>query len=152
VWMGYPETDYVNPETGANELWPMNENGRLVHGRPATGGSIPATIWRDFMEVASANLTGEFVQPTPEQIRSGEALNEGVLQTPEETTPPPPDGGGGPDWSIPDLTLPTTPGRPGGTTPTTRPGQSTTTTTDPDDTQPTTSPPSTGQGPGGASP
>jgi membrane peptidoglycan carboxypeptidase len=121
-----------------------------VHGRPATGGSIPASIWHDFMEVASANLTGEFVQPTPEQIRSGEALNE-ELRTPEETAPPPPDGGGGPDWSIPELTLPTMPGRPGNTTPTTRPGQ-TSSTTDPDDTQPTTSPPSTGQGQGASPP
>jgi hypothetical protein len=98
------------------------------------------------MQIAAANLTGDFTQVTPEQIRTGEVLNEGVLQTPEETTVPSiPDGG--PGWSIPDITLP------GGPRPTT-PGR-TTTTTDPDDTTTTTGgggPPSTSQGPGAASP
>jgi penicillin-binding protein 1A len=133
VWMGYPNTDYVNPETGANELWPMNSDGRLVHGRPATGGSIPASIWHDYMEVATANLTGEFVAVTPEQIRTGTALNEGELLTPDETVPttPPDDGNGngngngGPDWSLPEITLPTNPTRPGATT-TTAPSTTTT--------------------------
>ena len=140
VWMGYPDATYEgedDPATPAVEktLWPMNSEGRLVHGRPATGGSIPASIWHDYMETATANLTGEFVAVTPEQIRSGEALNEGELLTPEETVPPPPpddgngngNGNGGPDLSIPEITLPTSPTRPGVTTTTTPPTTTTTT-------------------------
>jgi membrane peptidoglycan carboxypeptidase len=113
----------------------MNSDGRLVHGRPATGGSIPASIWHDYMEFATANLTGEFVAVTPEQIRNGEVLNEGELLTPEETvqTTPPDDGNGngngngGPDSSLPEITLPTSPGRPTATTTTARQGTTTTT-------------------------
>jgi penicillin-binding protein 1A len=119
AWMGYPEADYINPETGARELWPMNEEGRLVHGAPATGGSIPAAIWRDFMEVAAANLTGEFVQVTEEQIRSGEVLNRDELPPTSATTAPPPPQVPGPP--------PTPPGQ-GGPRPT-RPSETTTTTT-----------------------
>jgi penicillin-binding protein 1A len=149
VWMGYPETDYVNPETGRNELWPMNEEGKLVHGRTATGGSFPADIWRGFMEVAAANVTGDFVEVTEDQIRSGEALNEGELQTPSETTVPP--APGGPGWTIPDITLPNLPGGPGPTRPsdtttTSAPDVETTTTTEGADT--TVGPP----GPGGGGP
>jgi len=55
VWMGYPDATYEgedNPETPEVEktLWPMNSDGRLVHGRPATGGSSRprsgTTTWR----------------------------------------------------------------------------------------------------------
>ena len=149
VWMGYPNagdgTGWDDPETPEfdDETWPMNESGRLVQGRPATGGSFPATIWRKFMEVGAANIPTEFVEVTPEQLASGTVLNDGVLQTPDETVPAPPPGGGGPDWSLPEITLPTTPGRPRPTTP----GNSTTTTTtEPDDTTTTsdsTGPPGT---------
>ncbi len=147
VWMGYPETDYVNPDTGRNELWPMNDDGRLVHGRTATGGSFPADIWRDFMEVTAANVTSDFVEVSEEQIRAGETLNEGELQTPSETTVPPVTGG--PGWTIPDITLPNLPGgpgptRPNGTTTTSAPDGTTTTTESPD---PTVGPPGTGGGP-----
>jgi penicillin-binding protein 1A len=153
VWMGYPDATYEgedDPATPAVEktLWPMNSDGRLVHGRPATGGSIPASIWHDYMEFATANLTGEFVAVTPEQIRNGEVLNEGELLTPEETVPttPPDDGNGngngngGPDSSLPEITLPTNPGRPGATTTTSRQGTTTTTTSG-------GGPPSTGPSP-----
>jgi membrane peptidoglycan carboxypeptidase len=137
VWMGYPDATYEgedNPDTPVVEktLWPMNSDGLLVHGRPATGGSIPASIWHDYMDFATDSLTGEFVAVTPEQIRGGEALNEGELLTPEETVPPPTDdngngngNGGGPDWSLPEITLPTVPGGPQPT----NPGRQTTTTT-----------------------
>ena len=139
VWMGYPDATYDDdgdPNTAAT-LWPMNEDGRLVHGRDATGGSFPAEMWRKFMEVAAA--------ATPRRVRRADPRADPKLarsstrtccRPPTRRSPPPPDGGGGgPDWSIPDLTLPTMP-RPGGTTPSTRPGQSTTTTTtDPDDTR-----------------
>src|SRR5690606_20824653 len=49
VWMGYPKADYEgeddpNTEEVEKTLWPMNSDGRLVHGRTATGGSFPAEI------------------------------------------------------------------------------------------------------------
>ena len=81
---------------------------------PATGGSFPATIWHKFMEVAAANLTGEFVAVTPEQIRNGEVLNEGELLTPEETVPttPPDDGNGNGNGAVaPTGRCPTSPCR-----------------------------------------
>ncbi|HEX6569540.1 MAG TPA: transglycosylase domain-containing protein [Acidimicrobiales bacterium] len=126
VWMGYPHNDYVNPETGRKELWPMNDEGRLVHGRTATGGSFPAEIWKKFMEAVTANTNDQFVEVTPEQLASGEAINEGELLTPaEQATSIPPQTG----WSIPDISLPGRPGRPGGPG-TTAPETTTTTSTD----------------------
>ena len=137
VWMGYPTNDYDDPTTPEVEqnLWPMNDDGKLVHGSSGTGGSIPASIWHDFMEQAAANLSGDFVEMTPEQIRGGNIINGDDLQTPDEqpTTTLPPDGPG-PD--LPDFTIPGRPDRPG------RPGQTTTTTTEeePDDTTTTSDP------------
>ncbi len=40
VWMGYD----IDPATG--EIPPMDD----VHGRAVTGGSFPATIWKEFMQ------------------------------------------------------------------------------------------------------
>jgi penicillin-binding protein 1A len=130
VWMGYPDNDYDDPATPEvdNFLWPMNESGRLVHGRPATGGSIPASIWRDFMEPAAANLSGDFPEVTPDQIEGGTVLNGDELQTPDEA-PPPTEPPRGPDFSIPEITLPGRPGRPGNTTTTTTERDDETTTT-----------------------
>jgi penicillin-binding protein 1A len=129
VWMGYPETGWDDPETPGfdNLLWPMNENGRPVQGRAATGGSFPATIWRKFMEVAAGGMNDQFVEVTSEQIAAGEVLNQGELLTPDEraTTIPPPSEG--PDWSLPDTSNPGRPGRPGPTVP-----ETTTTTEEPD--------------------
>jgi membrane peptidoglycan carboxypeptidase len=141
VWMGYPNADYDDPSTPEvdNELWPMNEDGRLVHGRVATGGSFPAEIWRKFMEQATAGMEDEFVEVSPEQIAAGEVINEGELLTPEEaatttTTTVEDDRPGGPDWSLPDITVPNPPRPP-------RPGPPTTPTTiePPDDDTTTTS-------------
>jgi penicillin-binding protein 1A len=135
VWMGYPKNDYVNPETGRNELWPMNEDGRLVHGRTATGGSFPAEIWKKFMEVATAGMEDQFVEVTPEQIAGGEALHEDELLTPEEQATSIPEM---PDISMPDITRP---GGPGGGPRPTRPDDTTTSTDDPDDTTTSSSDP-----------
>ncbi|HEX5367006.1 MAG TPA: transglycosylase domain-containing protein [Acidimicrobiales bacterium] len=88
VWMGYPKADYTDPETGQVGLWPMNEKGRPVHGRAATGGSFPAEMWRKFMGVAAAKLPGSFVEVSEEQIEGGEVLNGDELQVPSETVPP----------------------------------------------------------------
>ena len=70
VWMGYPDAgDGTGGRPRApefdDELWPMNENGRLVHGRPATGGSFPATIWRKFMEVGVGQPDGRVRRADP---------------------------------------------------------------------------------------
>jgi penicillin-binding protein 1A len=148
VWMGYPDNTYDDPATPEvdNFLWPMNEDGRLVHGRPATGGSIPATIWHDFMEIAAANLTGEFAEVTPEDIASGTVLNKELRTEAEQPPPTEPGPGfpGGPDGPLPDIPLPDRPGRPGNTTTTTATSPPTTVPT----TTVTTAPPTTVEPPG----
>ena len=91
------------------------------------------------MEIAAANLTGEFVEVSEEQIRSGELLNKDELPPPSETT------------------LPTVPQGPGGTPPgqggprPSRPSETTTTTSRDPTTTPTTAPVTTVPlpGPGG---
>jgi membrane peptidoglycan carboxypeptidase len=101
VWMGHPNADFDHdgdPETPPTE-WPMNEDGILVHGRSATGGSFPAEIWRNYMQVATEGLNDDFVEVTPEQINSGEVLNEDELGRRDEQPGFP--GPGGPDISIP---------------------------------------------------
>jgi penicillin-binding protein 1A len=151
VWMGYPETGWDDPETPGfdNLLWPMNENGRPVQGRAATGGSFPATIWQKFMAGVTGSLNDAFMQLSPEQLAVGEAINEGELLTPEEqatTIPTTPDG-----WpDLPDLPGRPRPDRPGRTT-TTVDDPSTTDPTDPTDpSDPTITlvPPTTSPGPG----
>jgi penicillin-binding protein 1A len=126
VWMGYPNagdgSGWDDPETPEKEdlIWPMNSNGRLVHGIAVTGGSLPAEIWRKFMTAATGDSQDQFIEPTDKQINSGEVLNQGELLTPDEaarTTLLPP------IVTIP--TTPTTPGGPGNTKPT-RPDPSTT--------------------------
>lgn len=136
VWMGYPVPGYTGddkPETPEVEktIWPMNDDGRPVQGRSATGGSFPAEIWRTFMVAATGDSADEFVEVTPEALAGGDVINQDELLTPEEaattTTMP---GPGGPGWSIPDITLPGRPGRPGNDTTTTS-DPSTTDTSDP---------------------
>ena len=74
-----------DPETPSSTTpWPMNSKGRLVHGRPVTGGSFPATIWKKFMEAGHRRPEDAFVEPTPEQIAGGQVINE-VLLMPDET-------------------------------------------------------------------
>ncbi|MDP9069918.1 MAG: transglycosylase domain-containing protein [Actinomycetota bacterium] len=68
VWNGYLEPK------------PM----RNVHGRSVTGGSFPATIWRDTMRVA---LQG--VRPEPLYTASPESLGLRVASPPPPPPPPP---------------------------------------------------------------
>jgi penicillin-binding protein 1A len=90
VWMGYPQGSI-----------PM-EN---IEGfSTVTGGSLPAEIWRRFMEVATANTDDPFVEPTREQIAAGTVINEGELYTADETTTTQP------QMTLPPFTIP----RPGG--------------------------------------
>ena len=70
VWMGYPEADWTDPETGKKSIPPMNPRGIPVHGGSATGGSFPAQIWHDFMAVAKGGFCGSFPPPRqPVQFR-----------------------------------------------------------------------------------
>jgi penicillin-binding protein 1A len=131
VWMGYPDGSI-----------PM-EN---IEGfATVTGGSLPAEMWRRFMEVATANTNDQFVDPTAEQIAAGTVINEGELHTADETT-----------TTAPPMTLPPFPfpggggGGPGGGggRPTTTAPNSTTTSSD--TTVPTTVTLPPQPGPGGA--
>jgi penicillin-binding protein 1A len=129
VWMGYPNADYPDPDhEGQFLLWPMNRDGRLVHGKVATGGSFPAAIWKKFMEVATGDNADPLVEPTPQQINGGEILNKGELLTSDEaattTTMPQNPGNPGPDPTLPGgggggprPTLPTIPTTPSTTSP-----------------------------------
>jgi len=73
VWMGYPDLD----EDGKPRF--MSD----VRGRSITGGSLPAEIWRRFMEAAVAGEDhGAF--PTPEF--TGEMLNPDLTTTTSTTT------------------------------------------------------------------
>jgi penicillin-binding protein 1A len=133
VWMGYPQGSI-----------PM-EN---VEGfETVTGGSLPATIWRRFMEVATAGTNDPFVEPTPEQIAAGTVINEGELFTADETTTT------APPLTLPPFTIPKPPGGGGGGggggRPTTTVTDSTTTAPLPTVTVPTIPPPGGGPGPGG---
>jgi penicillin-binding protein 1A len=136
VWMGYPDagdgTGWDDPETPEfdDALWPMNSDGRLVHGRPATGGSLPATMWKKFMEIATEGMEDAFTEPTEQQINVGRVVNERDLRTsderPPETVPEDPGmtivdpgPGGGPPGDRP--------GGPGQTTTTIDEGATTTT-------------------------
>jgi len=133
VWMGYPdagETGWDDPDTPEFDglLWPMNNKGRLVHGKVATGGSFPATIWKKYMDFATDGMNDSFVVPTDQQINLGTIINKNELFTTDETTVPPDPGpggppntdgngngggggggGGGPDNTRPTFTLPTLP-------------------------------------------
>jgi penicillin-binding protein 1A len=147
VWMGYPNPDWTNPETGKLELKPMNRDGLLVQGRVATGGSFPAQIWKKFMEFATAGTEDQFTALTPQQIAQGEVIHEDDLRTKDEQATTVPED---PRWTVPDFTIPE--GGPGGGpggggTTITRPRD--TTTTAPPVTTATTAPPSTVSIPGG---
>lgn len=87
VWMGYPDTE-VNPETGEPELVPMNDSGRPVHGRAATGGSFPAEIWQKFMAAVTEakGWNDEFPEVPKEALRAGEVINSDLLTEAEQAT------------------------------------------------------------------
>jgi membrane peptidoglycan carboxypeptidase len=159
VWMGHPNADWLNPEcmgeieategpttdpavqeereTRCTEIPPMSTDGRPVHGlESVTGGSIPAEIFKRFMEVATQAANETFVEPPPELLRRGQQVGSGEYNSGSDTT-------------VPATTPSTVPG--GGTEPTqptTPPGSGpdptvtvpTTATTLPDDTTSSTGP------------
>ncbi|HEY2332492.1 MAG TPA: penicillin-binding transpeptidase domain-containing protein, partial [Acidimicrobiales bacterium] len=68
VWMGYKEDN--------------SRRLNSVHGREATGGTFPATMWQKYMKVATKDLPPTpFVAPPPEMIRTAR---------PTSPTPPAP--------------------------------------------------------------
>jgi len=96
VWMGYPETGFMTN----------------VRGVKVTGGSFPATIWRDYMEQATANDDKcSFPESDPGLTRDNPDL---VAGPPTTTTLPPvapvdpavPPPGGVPPGPTPDATPP----------------------------------------------
>jgi penicillin-binding protein 1A len=132
VWMGYKDG--------------TSQRMERVHGRPVTGGGLPAQIWAAFMEQVTAGVeTGEFEPPPDELLRarqvetssdvtatsvapepttttsstSSSTTTTSTTEPTEETTTTTTtgDGGGGGD------------GRPTTTTTTTAPPQTTTTAT-----------------------
>jgi penicillin-binding protein 1A len=127
VWMGYPETGeagWDDPDTEGHDglLWPMNRKGRLVQGRPATGGSFPATIWKKYMQVATEGMEDSFVEPSQQQINLGTVIHKNDLFPEDQPTTIPEDqgngqgpptsdgngggGGGGPGNTRPTFTFP----------------------------------------------
>jgi membrane peptidoglycan carboxypeptidase len=151
VWMGYPQPDWTDPEkvdangqflineeTGepfTKEIPPMTQAGRPVYDYASiTGGSMPAKIWRTFMQAVVTEPT-DFVPLTSDQLQDGRSFDGGTFQSTPETTagtvPPdttpstepqptlpttPPSST--PDTSTPDTSVPDT-SLPGGTTSTT---------------------------------
>jgi membrane peptidoglycan carboxypeptidase len=124
-----------NPDACPNELAKMGSNdGIPVYDfGTITGGSIPAHIWKTYMQIATDGMNDTFVEPSEEALRAGTRLDEGeFISNPDDddstttTTLPgqtPTTGGPGPTFSIPEPPdFPTT-------TSTTDPSQSTTTST-----------------------
>jgi penicillin-binding protein 1A len=166
VWMGFQHPDQVNQEcvesatTGNTEGQYADYAGRpgdcplelarmgsANGGKPVydremvTGGSIPAIIWKLYMERATAGTNEQFRQLTPEEMASGQDLDSTLV--PDTTVPVtqpqgpgggdddgPGNGGGNgprptislpdfptttmPTTSVPDTTPTTDPGGPGG--------------------------------------
>ncbi len=107
VWMGYPDLD-ANGQT---------RYMKSVHGKSVTGGSFPATIWRKYMEKATAGLDScPFPKPS---LAPYTGTNDTVITGPttSSTTTPP--------STAPESSTTTAP--PSTTTPTTRPSTTTTT-------------------------
>jgi membrane peptidoglycan carboxypeptidase len=105
VWMGFEVPDQVNqeciesananntegpyaeyagrPEACKPELARM---GTVAGGKPVydwesvTGGSIPAIIWRLYMERATAGSTEVFRELTPDELRSGKSFESTIFQ------------------------------------------------------------------------
>ena len=75
VWMGYPD---------------RNRSMDNVHGIQIQGGTLPAEMWRKFMQAVTAN-TDPGVFPDPGDISVGTRMNPGLslVTTPPTTRPTP---------------------------------------------------------------
>jgi membrane peptidoglycan carboxypeptidase len=103
VWMGYDVI--TNPDGTRTPQFMTN-----VHGRPVTGGFLPAMVWRRFMEPLTEGIdTGAFPRV---DAYPGRILNEGIDTTttlPPTTAPLPLPPCGAPPTTT-DPTQPCTPG------------------------------------------
>ena len=73
VWMGYKDG--------------TSQRMERVHGRPVTGGGLPAQIWAAFMEEVTAGTdTGDFEPPPEELLRAPQA--ERSSDAPSTSVPP----------------------------------------------------------------
>lgn len=134
VWMGWPEASWVDPEcvpvleaegktreeaeNGCRKIPSMQPepDGFPVRGYESSnigGGTIPAPIWGEYMRrvVEMRGLSGEFTEPTPEQLAEGETLgrergqgDDGGGRGPGDTTTTTAPGGG-PHPTVPDITF-----------------------------------------------
>jgi penicillin-binding protein 1A len=78
VWMGYENKDPKKAPKRLTDIHGINE---------VTGGSLPAIIWRQFMQQATANLAPV---PFPDPTFDGIVLNSTTTSTTTTTTAPPP--------------------------------------------------------------
>ena len=129
VWMGYPEG--------------QERQMSSVHGIAVTGGSLPADIFRRFMQVAADRdeYRGDFVEPPSyggEPLKGSGIIKDGVTTTTStstststSTTEPPEETTTTTSSSVPEETTTTTAPGGGVTTTTVAPATSTTTTTKP---------------------
>ncbi|HEY8546971.1 MAG TPA: transglycosylase domain-containing protein, partial [Acidimicrobiales bacterium] len=171
VWMGFEHPDQVNQEciesaqegntegqyadyAGHPEKCPLElaRMGTVLNGKPVydwqtvTGGSIPAIIWRLYMERATAGSTEGFRELTPEELRSGRDFESTIFTPDDEGDDDDRDRGRGRDDDRDDDDDDGRPGNGPGPRPTqpTIPDPTTTlpdtTTTIPDDTTTTTNP------------
>ncbi len=102
VWMGYDPT--VNAD-GSLEPRYMND----VHGKAVTGGSYPATIWRNFMEHWTDGMdVGSFHTPRsfPGVVLNAELTTTSSTEDTTTTTTLPP------ATTLPPVTVPPTTGAP----------------------------------------
>jgi penicillin-binding protein 1A len=107
VWMGYDPT--VNDDGSLSPRYMDN-----VHGKPVTGGSFPATMWRKFMQHWTDGMdVGSFHTPKsfPGVVLNGELTTSTSSDTSSSTEPP--------SSTAPPTTAPTT--APSSTEPTTEP-------------------------------
>ena len=158
VWMGFEIPDQDNPECKADAAAGVTE-GQWADfaGQPekcpakiasmgtageqskpvyewdmVTGGSIPAIIWKLYMDKATAGTNDPFRQLTPEELRAGKDFETGEYVTDTTTTTTLPTGPTGPVVTEPTMTLPSFPQIPTTSIPPTDPPvPDTTTTTDP---------------------
>jgi penicillin-binding protein 1A len=121
VWMGFPNADWTDPETGQLSIPPMNGDGKQVHELASvTGGSLPAQIWHDFMLAVTEErqMNDPFTEVPDEVVQGGMRLEEvfGGATTTTTGMPQPQPGVPGPEST--DTTR-DRPGRPGSSSSTT---------------------------------
>ena len=83
VWMGYEPTD-TDGDGVVDEARSMDD----VHGRSVTGGSVPATIWRNFMTAWVDIVGGEMPRFPSANTSAGTRILGEDISTTTSTVPP----------------------------------------------------------------